>query len=172
MSNSDITIAVHDARWHSKINDLKHHTEDVVNRVLAAHRHITDTYPQDVPHQVAVLFTDGKEIRELNHRFRHKDYATNVLSFPAVADAIVPEGQPHIIGDIIIAYDVIAAEAEEQEKTFYDHTTHMLIHGILHLLGYDHMYDEEADIMEQQERDLLELYSIADPYQTKLSVTI
>lgn len=165
-SKSDITIAVHDRRWHSEIETLDAYSQDVVHHVLKAHPHITDTYPADVDYQVAILYTDGKEIRALNQRFRNKDNATNVLSFPAVADALVPPGQPHIVGDIIIAYDVIAAEAKQQDKSFHNHTTHMLIHGMLHLLGYDHMYDEEAETMEQQERMLLMHYNIMDPYNT------
>ena len=170
--NSDITIAVHDTRWHSAIEHLQSHSKQVVQHVLDAHPHIVQTYPADVAHQVAILYTDAKEIRELNQRFRNKNKATNVLSFPAIADAVIPQGQPHIVGDIIIAYDIIQMEADAQKKSFYDHATHMLIHGMLHLLGYDHMYDEEADIMEQQERIMLKAYNISDPYFIQPDVTI
>jgi probable rRNA maturation factor len=165
MKTSDITIAVHDPRWHSKITGLAEHTEAVIEKVFSCHPHIIEKYPDNVEYQVAILFTDGKEIRELNQRFRGKDKATNVLSFPAVPDALIPDDQPHIVGDIIIAYDVIAEEAEAQEKDFYSHATHMIIHGMLHLLGYDHMYDEEAELMEQQERALLAEFHISDPYK-------
>jgi probable rRNA maturation factor len=107
---------------------------------------------------VAVLFTNDETVRELNARFRAKDEPTNVLSFPAAANR---EGH---IGDIALAFGVCAREAAEQGKPLGDHLRHLVIHGVLHLLGYDHQADDQARRMEAVERDLLAALGVADPY--------
>lgn len=107
---------------------------------------------------IVVLLTDDAAVRELNGRFRDKDRPTNVLSFPAPENAF-----PHL-GDIVLAFGVCATEAEAQGKTLADHLSHLVVHGVLHLLGRDHEDDAEAEEMEAEERDILAQIGVADPY--------
>ncbi|MBR1375988.1 MAG: rRNA maturation RNase YbeY [Cardiobacteriaceae bacterium] len=114
--------------------------------------------------ELTVRIVENQEIQELNKTYRHKDYATNVLSFPADLDIPLI---PKLLGDIIIAADVVNNEAREQNKSQENHWTHILIHGFLHLLGYDHIEDNEAEIMENLERQILAQMNISDPYLTR-----
>lgn len=107
---------------------------------------------------VALLLTDDATIRDLNRRFREQDRPTNVLSFPALQN---PE---RFLGDIALAYGVCAREAQEQGKPLAHHLQHLVAHGVLHLLGYDHESDAQADEMEGLERDVLAGLGIPDPY--------
>jgi len=107
---------------------------------------------------IVVLLTDDDAVRELNGRFRDKDKPTNVLSFPAPENAA-----PHL-GDIVLAYGVCADEAVAQNKTLADHLSHLVVHGVLHLLGRDHEDDAEAEEMEAEEREILAQIGVADPY--------
>ena len=116
------------------------------------------------PGEVALLFTDDSAIAEINAEWRGKDKPTNVLSFPA-PDMPVPEGEARHLGDIVLAHGVIAREAAEQGKTLHDHTAHLIVHGVLHLLGYDHETDAEAEEMERLEAAILNGLGIADPYE-------
>ena len=111
---------------------------------------------------VVILLTDDETVRDLNARFRDKDRPTNVLSFPT---AEMPGmAGPAPLGDIVLAYGVCAREAEEQSKTLRNHLTHLVVHGVLHLLGRDHMEDGEAEAMEGEERAVLATLGISDPY--------
>ncbi len=107
---------------------------------------------------ISILLTDDASIRELNADFRGKDTPTNVLSFPAAASA-----RPHL-GDIALAYGVCAREAEAQQKPLAHHLMHLTVHGVLHLLGYDHESDAEAEAMEGVERAILSKLGVPDPY--------
>lgn len=114
---------------------------------------------------LAIRLVDAKEGRSLNHHYRGKDYPTNVLSFPAE----LPEGLPEevkfpLLGDLVICAPVVAREAVEQGKPLMAHWAHMVVHGVLHLLGYDHEEDEDAEIMEALEIQRLEGLGIANPY--------
>ena len=112
--------------------------------------------------EMTIRLVDEAEARELNHTYRHKDYATNVLSFPAD----VPDDMLDIplLGDLVICTQVVAREAAEQGKTTEAHWAHLVIHGSLHLLGYDHIDDDEAEEMEALERTLLAELGHPDPY--------
>ena len=112
---------------------------------------------------VVVLLTDDAAVQEINARFRDRDQPTNVLSFPA-ADMTIPGHAPHL-GDLMLAHGVCAAEAAAQGKTLADHLTHPTIHGVLHLLGRDHVDEVEAEAMEAEERTLLASLGVADPYR-------
>ncbi len=107
---------------------------------------------------VTILLTDDESVRELNARFRQKDSATNVLSFPAPQN---PEGH---LGDIALAFGVCMREAAEQGKPLAHHLQHLVAHGVLHLVGYDHETDAEAEQMEGLERVILAGLGVPDPY--------
>jgi len=117
---------------------------------------------RSAPSELTIRIVDEAEGRELNHTWRGKDYATNVLSFPAE----VPEGLLDIplLGDLVICAQVVAREAAEQGKSPDAHWAHLTIHGCLHLLGYDHIDDDEAEEMEALERQLLAELGYPDPY--------
>ncbi len=112
---------------------------------------------------VVVLLADDDAVAELNQQFRHKAGPTNVLSFPA------PENPENLLGDIALAYGVCAREAAEQGKTLADHLSHLTVHGVLHLAGYDHQTDDEAEAMEELERRVLAALGVSDPYATEQS---
>jgi probable rRNA maturation factor len=113
--------------------------------------------------ELSIVFTGDDHIQDLNRMFRGKDKPTNVLSFPA-APAFGGEGAPSPLGDLVIAQETVAREAVDQGLTFDDHLTHMIVHGFLHLLGYDHENDAEAVVMERLETAILAGIGVADPY--------
>ncbi|QGM99730.1 rRNA maturation RNase YbeY [Methylocystis parvus] len=110
--------------------------------------------------EISVTFCDDAEIHDLNAEWRGKDQPTNVLSFPTPG----PLAARPLLGDIVIAYETVAGEAAEQEKTLRDHTAHMVIHGFLHLIGYDHETAAEAEEMESLERRIASRLGLRDPY--------
>lgn len=112
--------------------------------------------------EVSLLFTDDAHMRTLNLRYRGKDKPTNVLSLPAAPVLVGRLGPP--LGDIALAAETIAAEAEAQGLTPNDHLTHLIVHGFLHLVGHDHTHDAEALVMEGLETAILGDLGIADPY--------
>jgi probable rRNA maturation factor len=113
--------------------------------------------------ELAIVLTSDSAIRLLNRQWRGIDKATNVLSFPTKALC----GHPPLIGDIVLAHETIAREAREQGKPFDHHLAHLVVHGYLHLMGYDHQRNEDAKAMEQMERAILRRLAIADPYQPR-----
>jgi len=123
--------------------------------------------------QIAVLACDDARIATLNAEFREKPVPTNVLSWPSEDRAADAPGTPPVLpqpgfdpelGDIAIAYDTCAREAAEQGKPFADHVTHLMVHGVLHLLGYDHIRDQDATLMETTEVAILGKLGLPDPY--------
>lgn len=113
--------------------------------------------------ELGVTFTDDAAIRALNAEWRGKDKPTNVLSFPAFSVS-VGAPLPPMLGDIVLAHETVAREAREEEKPFGDHLAHLVLHGFLHLVGYDHETDMEAEQMEAAERRILAGLAIPDPY--------
>jgi probable rRNA maturation factor len=117
---------------------------------------------------LAIRIVDAKEGRALNRHYRGKDYATNVLSFPAdAADGVkLPKGvKMPLLGDLVICAPVVAREAKEQGKPPNDHYAHLTVHGVLHLLGWDHEDARDAECMEALEREILAGLGIDDPYR-------
>jgi probable rRNA maturation factor len=112
--------------------------------------------------ELSVVFTDDAHVRRLNADYREKDKATNVLSFPGSPPDAKLFGP--LLGDIVVARETVVAEADEQGLAFEDHLTHLLVHGLLHLFGHDHLEDDEAERMESLETEILARLGIADPY--------
>lgn len=116
-----------------------------------------------VPYCLTVRLSDDATVQTLNKQFRQKDYATNVLSFPADDDS--SEDGEWYVGDIIISLPTTQREAQAEGKTPEHHLQHLTLHGLLHLLGYDHLTDAEAEEMETLETELLSLHGIPNPYE-------
>ena len=114
------------------------------------------------PAALSVRIVDAEEGRALNARWRERDRPTNVLSFPA---DLPPELELPLLGDLVLCAPVVLREAAEQGKRPLDHWAHLVIHGVLHLLGMDHQDDSEAEEMEQREREILAVLGIGDPYE-------
>jgi probable rRNA maturation factor len=150
-----ISVEVEDEAWSAALPDAADLAHQAAEAALAGRAG-----------EVAILLTGDEEVRHLNHRFLDKDKATNVLAFPDIAAA----KEPGRLGDIALAYGVCRAEAEDQAKPLADHLRHLVVHGVLHLLGYDHLRDEDATRMEAVERRLLAGMNVPDPYQANADV--
>jgi probable rRNA maturation factor len=146
-----IEIQVEDAGWRAALPEAETLAEAAAEAALAA-------LSAPTPGDLVVLLTNDSEVRDLNARFRGKDQPTNVLSFPAGAN---PHGH---LGDVALALGVCAAEAKAQGKPLGHHMQHLVAHGVLHLLGYDHQEDGEAEGMEALEREILAGLDVPDPY--------
>lgn len=115
--------------------------------------------------EITVRFVENHEIQELNCEYRHKDYATNILSFPFEC----PEGVDlPLLGDLVISKAVVEKEALEQGKTLKEHYAHLIVHGVLHLLGYDHIEEEDAKVMEPLEISIVEALGFDNPYKDEI----
>lgn len=136
--------------------------ETLVQRAIAAAAR--QACPSVDGAEVAIVLTDDSGIQTLNRDWRGIDKPTNVLSFPA-APVPGPDTQPRMLGDIAIAFEVTRREAESENKPFAHHLSHLAVHGFLHLLGYDHETDADAEIMENLERQILDDLDIPDPYR-------
>lgn len=147
--------------------DWAGNAEDTIRRA-AEHAYVV-AGPGDEA-ELCVVLANDEFVQALNKTYRGKDKPTNVLSFPtgAIPVAIGPEPLtdlgPRLLGDVVLAHETIAREAAEQGKSFAHHLSHLVVHGVLHLLGLDHEGDEEAEEMEALERDILEDLDIPDPY--------
>lgn len=124
------------------------------------------SYLSSDPGEVCLRICSQAEIQALNKQFRQKDKPTNVLSFE-YGDEIHDPNEPQFLGDIIICHDIVLDEANAQGKTLEDHYAHLTIHGMLHLQGYDHIDDADAEVMESLEIKLLNELGIANPYEAK-----
>ena len=158
----DIDVVVQSSLW-SGLPDA----EDTVREAITAASSLCDAVPIEC--EVAVVLTDDAQIRALNKQWRGIDRPTNVLSFPT-PDAAAPADAPRILGDIVIAYEYLGREATLEGKAPLAHLAHLCVHGFLHLLGYDHVTDDEAELMERLEVRVLALLGLPDPYAKAGSV--
>lgn len=138
--------------------------EAVIERAIATAAEVADADTGGA--ELAVMLTDDAGIRTLNSNWRGIDKPTNVLSFPALQPT-GPGGlddAPRMLGDIAIAYETTRKEADDEQKPFDHHLSHLAVHGFLHLIGYDHDTDDDAEVMESLEREILAQLGIPDPY--------
>jgi probable rRNA maturation factor len=142
--------------------------ETVIHRAVAAAAEIANAgLKADFGEaELAVMLTDDAGIRTLNLNWRGVDKPTNVLSFPALppTGSGGPDDAPRMLGDIAIAYETTRKEADDEEKPFDHHLSHLAVHGFLHLIGYDHEQDDDAEAMETLEQEILAQLGIPDPY--------
>ena len=156
-------VLVTAACWQAEPN-----ADAVIHRAIEAAAEIADADAGDA--ELAIMLTDDAGIRTLNANWRNIDKPTNVLSFPALQ----PTGDgsdddaPRMLGDIAIAYETTRREADEEGKPFDHHLSHLAVHGFLHLVGYDHENDADAEDMESLERKILETLGIPDPYADRI----
>ena len=148
----NISIEVDDEAW-TVVPDLEAMVRRAAREVL-----------KDEDRAVTLVFTDDKTVAELNSRFRGKPTPTNVLSFPYTDDLVMPPGETRPLGDIILAFGTVEREALEQGKPLAAHAGHLVIHGLLHLLGHDHETDEDSGRMETLEIAHLKNLDIENPY--------
>lgn len=160
-----VAVIVKDSDWLKAVPSLKTLAREVVAEALKkAPAWKAKTIPSGRKVEVSLCFADDAFVRDLNDEFRDKDKATNVLSFSGVdPDAYEASGEI-LLGDIVFALGVIEEEARVQEKHMIDHTTHLIIHGLLHLLGYTHDDEADAKEMEALEIEILEGFEIGNPY--------
>jgi probable rRNA maturation factor len=138
--------------------------EAVIQRAIAA---AAESVDDDVGEaELAIMLTNDSGIRTLNSNWRGIDKPTNVLSFPALqpTGAGRPDDAPRMLGDIAIAYETMRKEADDEQKPFDHHLSHLAVHGFLHLIGYDHESDEQAEAMEALETEILAQLGIPNPY--------
>ena len=135
--------------------DAEADAEAVIRRAIEAAASMVENDVADA--ELAVMLTDDAGIRTLNNNWRKIDKPTNVLSFPS------SQGAP-MLGDIVVAYETLARESRDEGKEFTHHLSHLAVHGFLHLMGYDHQTDSDAETMEELERAVLARLRIPDPY--------
>jgi probable rRNA maturation factor len=157
----DISVLVNCPAWAEAIPNA----EALCGRAAAAALESVDL--PDGPVELTIVLADDDAVRCLNRQWRGKDAPTNVLSFASLDDEDAPlvPGAPLLLGDVILAWETVSAEATDQDKPLEDHLGHLVVHGVLHLLGYDHDDDQEAEEMEALETTLLASLGIPDPYQ-------
>ena len=170
----DISFSLESGDWETAATDVERLTEAAARAAFEAAEK-PEILGGDTPVEMSLVLADDALVQTLNRDYRDKDKPTNVLSFALLDDLddtdestddvlARDEGMPILIGDVILAFETVQREALEQGKSFGDHLTHLVIHGVLHLLGYDHQSDPDADRMERLETSILARMGIADPY--------
>lgn len=177
----EIDIVIECPAWEEALPDLDTLVRETLERaVSSAFCHLLDPRSSSPAPQgrgddirtaveISIVLADDAFVQDLNKRYRHKDKPTNVLSFPQTEIEDLDAPQPFLsLGDIIIAYETITREAGEQGKPLADHFRHMLVHGCLHLLHFDHIEEDEAQAMESLEIAILGSFGVKNPYQDAL----
>ena len=159
MADLDLTVTVEDDAWVGALPKPDALCEAAVRAALGE-------VGIDHACELSIALTGNDRVQDLNREWRDKDKPTNVLSFPAGddPDAAQAQGRPEMLGDIVLAFGVTRDEATEQGLEFEHHVTHLVVHGVLHLLGYDHIEDDDAEEMETLESTILKGLGLRDPY--------
>jgi len=154
-----VDVTIEGADWPVLLPDAAAIAEETA---VVAWRHVAR--PAAGPAELSILLADDATVRRLNRAHRGQDKPTNVLSFP-IGDTISVAGVPIMLGDVVLASGVVAREAVEQGKTAIAHFRHLVVHGVLHLAGYDHIADGDAEIMEALEVEILAALAVPNPYR-------
>lgn len=159
-----VDTLVEDDIWNAK---LSNHDELIEETVEITLHNLNIFEKNDKIAEISVTLTNDESIQSLNKDYRGKDKPTNVLSFPQIdwSNDDWKDDPMVMLGDVVVSFETIAREAEEQSKSLEHHFTHMLVHSIVHLFGYDHETDEEAEEMEALEIEILKQMGIENPYQ-------
>jgi probable rRNA maturation factor len=152
----DIDILTEDEMWSGLAE-----RETIARKAVEAVFEVLGRPAPDV--ELSIVFAGDDEVAQLNRSFRGKPGPTNVLSFPAAASSA--EAGPRVLGDIVLAGGVVSREAEQQGKPLASHATHLIVHGVLHLLGHDHDREDQALAMERLEAEVMARLGFPDPYQ-------
>ncbi len=167
MSGAEIAVSVSCAAWTRALPEAELLCEKAALAALAG---APDDARPVAPSEVSIALADDALVRDLNSRYRGIDRPTDVLSFPAAeGDEPAPEGAPILLGDVVLAYETVLAEAEAEGKPLANHLAHLVAHGVLHLLGYDHVAEDDAREMEAIEIAILAGLGIADPYAASMT---
>ena len=164
-SNLDVLIDVDDERW------LEWYTPDQWHSLLhKIVQHVLDELKMQTRVEISILLTNDAEIQALNSEYRGKDKPTNVLSFPNLSEEELRflhkvQVHPVMLGDLVLAFETLLEEAKNEKKPFLDHFNHLVVHGMLHLLGYDHESDADEECMKEKEVTILKSLNINNPYQ-------
>jgi len=161
-----VDVTLQEPAWLERLPHLEALAGEVATEVLVnpeSWRHHREPAPTS-PVEVSICFAGDEFVADLNARYREKNGPTNVLSFAAGESKLPEGGREVLLGDIVLAFGVVAREAEKQGKSLQDHTVHLIVHGVLHLLGFSHGEPAEAGEMETLEIETLEGLGIADPY--------
>lgn len=161
----EIDIDIQCPDWEKEVPDLQALARETVTKTVESVFQALEK--ETVNTEISLVFADDTFVQELNRTYRGKDKSTNVLSFPLTTDEELNDSSDPFIalGDIIVAHGVIKQEAQEQDKSIIDHLKHMLVHGTLHLLHFDHIKDEDAEVMEALEIKILDELGVKNPYQ-------
>ncbi len=160
----EVAVTVQCETWLAALPDAETTCERVAAAALGAGATLWSAHDAGRM-EVSIVLADDDAVRVLNRDYRQQDKPTNVLSFAALDDdAPLPEDGPLVLGDVVIAYETAAGEAARDGKTLAHHLSHLVVHGVLHLLGYDHEIDDEAEAMERLEASVLAALGVPDPY--------
>jgi probable rRNA maturation factor len=168
----NIEINIEEKLWNNENQRIGSLIKSLIKKILPETK-LAFYIDKNIQMEISILLSNDKKIKALNQQYRHKNKPTNVLSFPANDVNKIKNGNLKKItivenflplGDIVLAYQTIKKESEEQNKKFVNHLTHLLIHSLLHLIGYDHENEEDAQIMESLEIKLLKKLDIHNPY--------
>jgi probable rRNA maturation factor len=167
-----ISVGIEKTGWKKSLPDAARIARLAARRAVKASLATTQRRARMLAEQdvlaLSLVLADDEAVRALNRDYRGKDKPTNVLSFAALDSGTIPPhlpaGMPLHLGDVILALETLKAEARAQRKTFRQHFTHLVVHGVLHLLGFDHERDQDARVMENLERNVLAGLGLPDPY--------
>ncbi len=163
--DGEIAVAIEHDAWVQRLPGVEAFCR---RAALAALTRAAFALPEITPDrlEISLVLADDRTVRDLNRQYRGQDKPTNVLSFAALDDEEedLPAEGPVLLGDVVVAFETTAAEASSEAKPFDHHLAHLVVHGVLHLLGYDHQDETEAEEMEGEERLILAMLGIGDPY--------
>ncbi|MCQ2965134.1 MAG: rRNA maturation RNase YbeY [Alphaproteobacteria bacterium] len=158
-----VAIKVREKKWQTDIEKVR----SIVRKAASQAWKLGNVGELEIPVddvEISVLLTDNEEVHVLNRDYRGVDKTTNVLSFASLDDEFEIIDSPLLLGDIIVAYGKTKEEAVEENISLQDHLFHLIVHGVLHLIGYDHIEDAEAEEMENKEIEILNKNGISNPY--------